>query len=54
MPTVILARHGRTRANATGVLAGRTSGVRLDDRGREQAAAAAERLAGLELAAVGH
>lgn len=52
MPTVILARHGRTRANATGVLAGRTSGVRLDDRGREQAAAAAERLAGLELAAV--
>ena len=31
MATVILVRHGRTTANATGVLAGRTPGVRLDD-----------------------
>ena len=31
MATVILVRHGRTTANASGVLAGRTAGVRLDD-----------------------
>lgn len=49
MATVILARHGRTQANATGVLAGRSSGVHLDDRGREQATAAAARLEGLSL-----
>lgn len=52
MATVILARHGRTKANASGVLAGRSSGVRLDERGREQASAASERLQGLSLAAV--
>lgn len=52
MPTVILARHGRTTANATGVLAGRSKGVHLDDRGLEQARAAAERLTDLPLAAV--
>lgn len=51
MPTVILARHGRTSANATGVLAGRTPGIRLDEVGTEQARGAAERLAGLPLAA---
>ena len=37
MATVILARHGRTTANATGVLAGRTKGVGLDELGVEQA-----------------
>ncbi len=52
MATVILARHGRTTANATGVLAGRSKGVHLDDHGLEQARAAAERLAVLPLAAV--
>ncbi len=52
MATVILARHGRTAANATGVLAGRTKGVHLDDTGTDQAGAAAERLVGLDLAAV--
>jgi probable phosphomutase (TIGR03848 family) len=52
MATVILARHGRTTANATGVLAGRTKGVHLDDTGVEQARAAGERLAVLELATV--
>lgn len=52
MATVILARHGRTTANAEGVLAGRTKGVHLDDLGREQARAAGERLAGVPLAAV--
>ncbi len=52
MATVILARHGRTTANATGVLAGRSKGVHLDDRGVEQARAAGERLTSLPLALV--
>ncbi len=52
MATVILARHGRTAANATGVLAGRSKGVHLDDTGTAQARAAAARLDGLDLAAV--
>jgi probable phosphomutase (TIGR03848 family) len=52
MATVILARHGRTSANASGVLAGRTKGVRLDEAGRDQAVAAATRLQGLPLAAI--
>ena len=50
MATVILLRHGRTSANATGTLAGRTPGVHLDDVGRGQAAKAAERLAVVPLA----
>ncbi|MET0525413.1 MAG: histidine phosphatase family protein [Nocardioides sp.] len=52
MATVILVRHGRTEANATGLLAGRTPGVRLDPTGAEQAARVAERLAVLPLAAL--
>jgi 2,3-bisphosphoglycerate-dependent phosphoglycerate mutase len=52
MPTLILARHGRTTANVTGVLAGRSKGVHLDERGTEQARVAGERLAGLPLSAV--
>ena len=52
MPTVILARHGRTTANTSGVLAGRSKGVHLDERGVEQADAAGARLSGLPLAAV--
>ncbi|MGH3414406.1 MAG: MSMEG_4193 family putative phosphomutase [Marmoricola sp.] len=51
MPILILARHGRTAANADGTLAGRTPGVGLDERGREQARAAAARLEGLPLSA---
>ncbi|MCW2856353.1 MAG: histidine phosphatase [Marmoricola sp.] len=51
MATVILARHGRTQANATGVLAGRTPGIRLDEVGAGQARTAASRLDGLALAA---
>jgi probable phosphomutase (TIGR03848 family) len=50
MATVILLRHGRTEANASGTLAGRTSGVHLDDLGRSQAEAAAQRLAVVPLA----
>ena len=35
MGTLILIRHGRTKANADGILAGRTPGVHLDDVGVE-------------------
>lgn len=42
--TVLLLRHGRSVANAEGVLAGR-SDTPLDDTGREQAAALGDRLA---------
>jgi probable phosphomutase (TIGR03848 family) len=52
MATLILARHGRTTANASGVLAGRAQGIGLDEAGVEQARAAGERLAGLPLAAI--
>jgi probable phosphomutase (TIGR03848 family) len=45
MATVILVRHGRTTANASGVLAGRTAGVKLDETGRRQADRTGERLA---------
>jgi 2,3-bisphosphoglycerate-dependent phosphoglycerate mutase len=51
MPIVILARHGRTAANASGVLAGRSPGVRLDEAGEDQARAAAARLAEVPLVA---
>ncbi|HEY0248238.1 MAG TPA: MSMEG_4193 family putative phosphomutase [Gryllotalpicola sp.] len=52
MPTVILVRHGRTAANAKGLLAGRAAGVGLDEIGRGQAARTAERLAVVPLAGV--
>lgn len=52
MTTVILLRHGRTTANAAGVLAGWTPGVRLDDAGTAQVQAVAARLAPVPLAAV--
>ncbi|WP_371651537.1 MULTISPECIES: histidine phosphatase family protein [unclassified Streptomyces] len=51
MATLILVRHGRSTANTSGVLAGRTPGVLLDERGAAQAAALPARLAGLPLAA---
>ncbi|MFB6506131.1 MULTISPECIES: histidine phosphatase family protein [unclassified Streptomyces] len=51
MPTLILVRHGRSTANTAGVLAGRTPGVGLDERGAAQAAALPGRLAALPLAA---
>jgi probable phosphomutase (TIGR03848 family) len=50
MATVILLRHGRTSANVSGMLAGRTPGVRLDDLGVTQAERAGERLAVVPLA----
>jgi probable phosphomutase (TIGR03848 family) len=52
MATLILARHGRTTANATGVLAGRSKGVGLDEHGLGEARSMAERLAGLPLSAL--
>ncbi|MGH3327148.1 MAG: histidine phosphatase family protein [Streptomycetales bacterium] len=52
MTTVLLTRHGRSSANASGVLAGWTPGVCLDERGREQANGLAARLSPLPLAAV--
>ncbi|BBY35333.1 phosphoglycerate mutase [Mycolicibacter minnesotensis] len=50
--TVILVRHGRSTSNTSGVLAGRTEGVELDDLGREQAVQLVDRLAGLPIKAV--
>ena len=52
MTTVILLRHGRTTANAGGVLAGWSPGVELDETGRAQVAAVGARLAPVPLAAV--
>jgi probable phosphomutase (TIGR03848 family) len=52
MPVAILVRHGRTDANARGVLAGWSPGVHLDDVGVEQATRVAERLSPISLAAV--
>ncbi|RJQ79105.1 histidine phosphatase family protein [Amycolatopsis panacis] len=50
MSTVILLRHGKSTANGSGVLAGRTPKVGLDDTGRAQAAALPARLAGVPVA----
>jgi probable phosphomutase (TIGR03848 family) len=52
VPTVLLVRHGRTTANASGVLAGWTPGVGLDDAGLAQARTLAARIAPLPIAAV--
>lgn len=51
MTTLLLVRHGLTHLTGS-VLAGRTPGVHLSERGREQARRLAERLAGLELDAL--
>jgi probable phosphomutase (TIGR03848 family) len=50
--TVILLRHGRTTANAGGILAGWTPGVQLDETGTTQVQAVGERLAKVPLAAI--
>jgi probable phosphomutase (TIGR03848 family) len=52
MATVLLVRHGRTTANSSGVLAGRSPGVRLDEVGNQQAARVGDRLASVQLAAL--
>jgi probable phosphomutase (TIGR03848 family) len=50
--TVILLRHGRSTSNTAHTLAGRSEGVDLDDRGREQAAGLVERLGDLPIKAL--
>jgi probable phosphomutase (TIGR03848 family) len=52
MATLILVRHGRTTANASGLLAGRAVGVSLDQLGRDQAALTGERLASVPVVGV--
>jgi probable phosphomutase (TIGR03848 family) len=50
--TVILLRHGRSTSNTAHTLAGRSEGVDLDDKGREQAQAVAERIGSLPIRAI--
>jgi probable phosphomutase (TIGR03848 family) len=50
--TVILLRHGRSVSNTAHVLSGRSEGVDLDDHGRQQAAALADRLGSLPIRAL--
>lgn len=52
MSTLVLLRHGRSTANTSGVLAGWTPEVNLDDHGRTQADAVAARLRPVPLAAI--
>ena len=52
MTTVLLIRHGRTAANTSGILAGRTSGVALDDVGMKQATDLAARIGSVPLRAI--
>lgn len=52
MATLILLRHGRSSANGSGVLAGRTGGIGLDDAGQQQAGALTARLQDVPLHAV--
>lgn len=52
MATVVLLRHARSTANGSGVLAGRSPGVELDETGRAQAAALVDRLAQVPLARI--
>ncbi|OBI32755.1 phosphoglycerate mutase [Mycobacterium sp. E1386] len=47
--TVILLRHGRSTSNTAGVLAGRSEGVDLDDKGRDQAAGLIDRIGDLPI-----
>ena len=50
--TVILLRHGRSTSNTAHVLAGRSEGVDLDDKGRQQAAELVDRIGELPIRAV--
>lgn len=54
MTTVLLIRHGRTRANSDGILAGRLPGVALDGVGRRQVRSLAGRLRGVPIDEVVH
>lgn len=50
--TVILLRHGRSGSNTAQILAGRSEGVDLDDKGREQAAGLIDRIGELPIRAL--
>jgi probable phosphomutase (TIGR03848 family) len=50
--TVILLRHGRSTSNTAHVLAGRSEGVDLDDKGRQQATELVDRVGELPIRAV--
>lgn len=50
--TVILLRHGRSTSNTAHTLAGRSEGVDLDDKGREQAQAVVARIGSLPIRAI--
>ena len=50
--TVILLRHGRSTSNTAGTLAGRSEGVDLDDKGREQARGLIDRIGDLPIRAL--
>lgn len=50
--TVILLRHGRSTSNTAHTLAGRSEGVDLDDKGREQAEAVVARIGELPVKAI--
>jgi probable phosphomutase (TIGR03848 family) len=50
--TVILLRHGRSTSNTAHVLAGRSEGVDLDDKGRQQAVELVDRIGELPIRAV--
>jgi probable phosphomutase (TIGR03848 family) len=50
--TVILLRHGRSTSNTAHVLAGRSEGVDLDDKGRQQASELVDRIGDLPIRAV--
>ena len=52
MTRLFLVRHGRSTANAAGVLAGHQSGVELDDRGIDQAKKLADRFEIADLKAI--
>lgn len=50
--TVILLRHGRSTSNTAHTLAGRSEGVDLDDRGRQQAQDVVDRIGSLPVRAI--
>ncbi|BBY42200.1 histidine phosphatase family protein [Mycolicibacterium celeriflavum] len=50
--TVILLRHGRSTSNTAHTLAGRSEGVDLDDKGREQAQSVVARVGSLPIRAI--
>ncbi|OLR93833.1 MSMEG_4193 family putative phosphomutase [Actinokineospora bangkokensis] len=52
MATVVMLRHARSSANGSGVLAGRSEGVELDETGRSQAGGLVDRLASVPLSSV--